>query len=88
MVSRSCRSAQGTAGAAPAAGDLAAALQERGLFVYMGHGGGEQYLPASRLRALGRCCPALLMGCSSGRLRGQGAYEPSGVVLPYLLAGV
>lgn len=27
------------------------------------------------------------MGCSSGRLRGHGAYDPSGTVLAYLLAG-
>ena len=27
------------------------------------------------------------MGCSSGRLRAQRAYEPSGAVLAYLLAG-
>jgi Peptidase family C50 len=39
------------------------------------------------LARLPRCAAALLMGCSSGRLRGHGAYDPSGTVLAYLLAG-
>jgi separase len=78
---------EGRAGAAPSASELAAALQARRLFVYFGHGGGEQYLAPPRLRALPRCAAALLMGCSSGRLRPRALYEPAGVVLAYLLAG-
>jgi len=39
------------------------------------------------LRRLDACSGALLMGCSSGRLRDQGAYEPSGAIWSYLLAG-
>ena len=91
---------QGTAGAAPTASELAAALSSRQFFVYLGHGGGDQYIPPARLRALDRCAAALLMGCSSGRLRrggvppagvGAGAarphYDPSGPLLAYLLAG-
>jgi len=57
------------------------------VFVYLGHGGGEQYLPRRALARLPRCAGALLMGCSSGRLRAHGAYDPSGTVLAYLLAG-
>lgn len=34
-----------------------------------------------------RCSSALLMGCSSGRLRRQGDYEPAGAIWAYLLAG-
>ncbi len=35
-----------------------------------------------------RCRAAvLLMGCSSGRLRDAGEYDPSGMALTYLLAG-
>lgn len=78
---------EGRVGGAPSPTELAAALQARELFVYFGHGGGEQYLPPSRLRALPCCASALLMGCSSGRLRGRRLYEPSGAVLAYLLAG-
>ncbi|RMZ56318.1 hypothetical protein APUTEX25_000557 [Auxenochlorella protothecoides] len=73
----------------PAAAELAEALQTRQLFVYCGHGSGEQYLPAARLRTL-RCSAAgLIMGCSSGRLRPPAAAgdEAQGAVLAYLLAG-
>jgi hypothetical protein len=42
---------------------------------------------AAKLRSLERCSAALLMGCSSGRLRAQAHYEPVGAVLAYLLAG-
>lgn len=41
----------------------------------------------TKLRSLERCSAALLMGCSSGRLRAQQHYEPAGAVLAYLLAG-
>ncbi|KAL6785906.1 ESP1 [Auxenochlorella protothecoides x Auxenochlorella symbiontica] len=80
---------KGTSGRPPAAAELAEALQTRQLFVYCGHGSGEQYLPAARLRTL-RCSAAgLIMGCSSGRLRPPAAAgdEAQGAVLAYLLAG-
>lgn len=83
------RPGQGTSGRPPAAAELAEALQTRQLFVYCGHGSGEQYLPAARLRTL-RCSAAgLIMGCSSGRLRPPAAAgdEAQGTVLAYLLAG-
>ncbi len=64
-----------------------AALQARDLFLYMGHGAGEQFLPPRTLCRLSGCAAAVLMGCSSGRLRERGRYEPAGTVLAYLLAG-
>lgn len=67
----------GAAGARPAPGALAAALRARDVFLYFGHGSGAQYHSAggagsggAALRRLPRCAGALLMGCSSGRLRG------------------
>lgn len=79
---------EGRAGAPPSSGqELAQALGQHDLFVYMGHGGGEQYLPTRAARRLDRCATALLVGCSSGRLREQGDLEPSGPVLGYLLGG-
>lgn len=83
---------QGLAGTAPDPGTIAAALQSRQLFVYCGHGSGEQYLPQHRMRLL-RCSAAgLIMGCSSGRLRRSvcpvsGGAAASGAVLTYLVAG-
>ena len=86
---------EGKSGAPPETGSLLSALMNKSLFVYCGHGGGEQYLPLPRLRALSRCAAALLMGCSSGRLHGGPGdgnkawhfYEPNGAVLAYILAG-
>lgn len=57
------------------------------MFLYFGHGGAEQYMQLAALRRLGRCSGSLLMGCSSGRLRGNGEYEPAGPIWAYLLAG-
>lgn len=62
----------GRAGSPPSSFELAHALQSKELFVYCGHGGGEQYIPTAKLRGLPRCAASLLMGCSSGRLRGGG----------------
>jgi len=62
----------GRAGSPPSSSELAHALQSKELFVYCGHGGGEQYIPTAKLRGLPRCAASLLMGCSSGRLRGGG----------------
>jgi len=79
---------QGRSGQAPSLTELTTALETRSFFIYLGHGGGEQYLPPSRLRALNKCAASLLMGCSSGRLGHKGKwYEPSGVVLAYMLGG-
>lgn len=79
---------QGTVGAPGLPGaELASALTQRQLFVFCGHGGGQQHLPPRVLRRLPRCAASLLMGCSSGRLSRAGTYDPSGPVLAYLLAG-
>ena len=58
------------------------------MYIYCGHGAGEQYLPAHSARHLRGCAAALLMGCSSGRLEAAGCYDASGPVLAYLMAGV
>lgn len=78
---------QGYAGSPPAASQLVSALQQYDLFLYFGHGAAQQYLPLSTLRGLDRCAASLLMGCSSGKLRPAGVYEPHGPVWDYLMAG-
>lgn len=79
----------GKVGSPPNAQELSSALQEKDLFVYCGHGAGEQYIPIPRLRSLATCASSLLMGCSSGRLKwnSEGLYEASGVILAYMIAG-
>ena len=56
---------------------------------YCGHGAGERWLPRE-LVATRWAGPrvGLLMGCSSGNLRREGLYEPSGAALMYLCAGL
>lgn len=78
---------QGVCGSRPSSSELTAALQAHDLFLYFGHGGGEQYVPLSALKRLDRCAAGLLMGCSSGRLKQLGLYEPSGPIWDYLTAG-
>jgi hypothetical protein len=78
---------QGTAGSPLTSTQLLSALQSHSLFVYMGHGSGEQYLSLAKMRRLQGCATDLLMGCSSGRLRQHGRYGPAGAVLSYLVAG-
>ena len=59
---------QGKAGCAPTAAELAEALTSRQLFLYCGHGGGEQYISggqrwhAERARAhyAGGCSPVVM----------------------------
>lgn len=67
---------------------LSEALRQRSLFVFCGHGAGQQHLPSRALRRQRSCAASLLMGCSSGRLAGRGQhYEPCGPILAYLLGG-
>ncbi|CAI5993931.1 unnamed protein product [Closterium sp. NIES-65] len=72
---------------APSEEEFMKALEHYSLFVYCGHGSGEQYLHRSYLKKLSRCALSLLMGCSSARLSPRGDYEPLGVPLNYLAAG-
>ncbi|GBG34802.1 ABC transporter G family member 22 [Hondaea fermentalgiana] len=62
-------------------------LAESPVFLYCGHGSGEELLAREQLAQLDSCATSLLMGCSSGKLRAQGIFEPAGVVLAYVLAG-
>ncbi|KAI5448524.1 hypothetical protein KIW84_015801 [Lathyrus oleraceus] len=78
---------EGKAGSKPTVEELAFALENHDLFMYFGHGSGEQYLPRRKIQKLQQCGATLLMGCSSGSLTLHGSYAPQGVPLSYLLAG-
>ena len=77
----------GIVGKPPTADDYTAALTKRDTVVYCGHGAGEQFFKGSQLRDVPCTATMLLMGCSSGKLRGVGDFEPTGIALQYLLAG-
>ncbi|BFI30035.1 separase [Marchantia polymorpha subsp. ruderalis] len=78
---------KGKAGAPPSADEFKRGLQDFDLFVYLGHGTGDQFLPERFVRQLDQCAATLLMGCSSGKLNSRGQYEPFGTVQSYLMAG-
>jgi len=54
---------------------------------YFGHGSGEQYVKSAQVKRLQRCAVTMLFGCSSGKLRDAGDFEPWGTPFTYLLAG-
>ncbi|KAG0015186.1 hypothetical protein BGZ81_011824 [Podila clonocystis] len=62
-------------------------LVKSDLYVYFGHSGGEQYMRSHQIRQLGHCAVSLLLGCSSGSLKGPGEFDPTGGVMHFLLAG-
>ncbi|SPQ97087.1 unnamed protein product (mitochondrion) [Plasmodiophora brassicae] len=78
---------QGLVGVPPTPDQLRDALSTYDLFLYCGHSAGEQYLPAAQIRKHQVRSASLLLGCSSGLLRGAGEYEPRGMCLAYLQAG-
>ncbi|SCV04302.1 LAME_0H17370g1_1 [Lachancea meyersii CBS 8951] len=57
------------------------------LFIYMGHGGGEQYVRLKKIKQLSSVAPTFLLGCSSAYMETKGKLEPSGVIYSYLLGG-
>ncbi|CAM9408568.1 unnamed protein product, partial [Sphacelaria rigidula] len=77
----------GTRGKAPSEGEMTEALQGTDVFVYCGHGAGELLVGREAVSRLTRCAVAVLMGCSSGRLKGYGDFEPSGMASSYLVGG-
>ncbi|KNC85507.1 hypothetical protein SARC_02308 [Sphaeroforma arctica JP610] len=54
---------------------------------YLGHGGGEKYLSRNKIQDLKCRAVALLLGCSSGRLKDNGDFDSTGTPLSYMLAG-
>ncbi|XP_020517182.1 separase isoform X2 [Amborella trichopoda] len=78
---------EGKAGIIPTVDELVSALKNHDLFLYFGHGSGEQYIPGHNIQSLDHCAATLLMGCSSGCLYYKGCYAPKGAPLYYLIGG-
>lgn len=77
----------GVKGKAPSEEAMLRALAEVDIFAYCGHGAGEVIVGRDAVAGLKRCAVAVLMGCSSGRMKGYGDFEPSGMVSSYLVGG-
>ncbi|ROV94698.1 hypothetical protein VSDG_06181 [Cytospora chrysosperma] len=73
---------------APTEAEFEAALSSSDILLYMGHGGGAQYIRNRTIRRLDKCrATALLMGCSSASLADVGDFECYGLIWSYMLAG-
>lgn len=82
----------GITGHPPNEEELFRNLFKTDLFVYAGHGGGEQYMRMNQLlkKSIGENVnlpPAILMGCSSGASQKHGMLEPSSNIMVWLLCG-
>ncbi|CAR23282.1 separase [Lachancea thermotolerans CBS 6340] len=56
-------------------------------FIYVGHGGGEQYVRLKKIKQQSKIAPSFLLGCSSAFMENRGKLEPTGVSYSYLLGG-
>ncbi|KAF9360845.1 hypothetical protein BGX26_007430 [Mortierella sp. AD094] len=77
----------GIIGRAPLDLECINGLSKNDLYIYFGHSGGEQYIKSTQIRQLGHCAVSLLLGCSSGSLKSEGEFDPTGNAMNYLLAG-
>ncbi|CCH60037.1 hypothetical protein TBLA_0C02250 [Henningerozyma blattae CBS 6284] len=62
-------------------------ISNSNLFLYIGHGGGEQFVHAKEIKKLNSVAPSLLLGCSSASMKYYGKLEPTGIIYSYLLGG-
>jgi hypothetical protein len=70
-------------GRAPSTNEMRDMLVKGDLVLYFGHGSGELYLSAPDIASLPSCASAFLFGCSSGRLKALGEYNPEGALLAF-----
>ncbi|PAA59617.1 hypothetical protein BOX15_Mlig009222g1 [Macrostomum lignano] len=77
----------GVASRPPEESELLAALKQRDLYVYCGHGSGSKYLSNQSVQQSSVRAAAFLIGCSSGRLHQEGRFEPIGTVHSYIMGG-
>jgi separase len=72
----------------PPENQLEKTLSAHQLFLYFGHGSGNQFIRTRTIRSLKRPAPVTwLMGCSSAALTTRGEFAPEGMVAAYVTAG-
>lgn len=82
----------GVVGRKPEENELIPQLFDQDLFVYLGHGGSDRYIPTSTLYQAclnggHRPPPLLLIGCSLGAVSDNGLLEPHGNIMNWLTCG-
>lgn len=70
----------------PLENEIVSFLESGSVYMYFGHGAGEQYVRPTKIKSLPRCAVTILMGCSSGALKDQGIYDPWGTPYNYMVA--
>lgn len=77
----------GLIGKIPSDCDILKAFDEKNLYIYAGHGGGEQYVKSRHIKKRDYIPPSLLLGCSSGSLKGGGSIHQYGTAYNYINGG-
>ncbi|ODQ81332.1 hypothetical protein BABINDRAFT_17995, partial [Babjeviella inositovora NRRL Y-12698] len=77
----------GIVGRRPSEAEFSHLLAKADVFLYLGHGSGDQYISSQTLKRQPRIAPSLLIGCSSGALTTASLLEPHGTVYNYLAGG-
>jgi tetratricopeptide (TPR) repeat protein len=82
----------GLIGEKPSPGDYMKALEESNLLIYAGHNSGMQYLNGEsaelrKVRHKAGGCAVWMMGCASAKVTEHSDFDPSGMVLTYLMSG-
>lgn len=75
----------GSIGAKPLESEILRSFQNSNLYIYAGHGGGEQYIRSSMIKKQDYIPPTLLFGCSSGKLKSK--LFPYGTPYNYIMGG-
>lgn len=89
-VIEKCKTWKGLAGVKPNEEKIVDDILDSKLFVYIGHGGCDQYVKPSALFLATKHThlpPCLLIGCSSGELQDHGRFEPLGGIFNWLNCG-
>ncbi|SMN17975.1 similar to Saccharomyces cerevisiae YGR098C ESP1 Separase [Maudiozyma saulgeensis] len=86
-IARNCPDSKLLINEKPSEPDLLRILSSSNLFIYIGHGGGEQYARNKEIKRQHNVAPSFLLGCSSAAMKYYGHLEPTGVIYSYLLGG-
>lgn len=78
----------GLVGQEPQEHDFEKALSTSDILLYLGHGGGGQYIRGTTIQRMEKCkAVSFLIGCSSAALTEAGEFESYGLVRSYMMAG-
>lgn len=67
--------------------DLLDIIKKSNIFIYVGHGSGEQYLRLKQIKSCDSIAASFLLGCSSASMKHYGKLESTGPIYSYLIAG-